>query len=37
LAHGRPVSGADEVDPRGEVVLATVALLLGRDLAQATR
>jgi Family of unknown function (DUF5682) len=34
LAHGRPVSGADEVDPRGDLVLPTVALLLGRDLAE---
>jgi Family of unknown function (DUF5682) len=31
LAHGAPVSaGMDDVDPRGDVVLPTVALLLGR-------
>jgi hypothetical protein len=36
LAHGRPVFGGDEVDPRGDLVLPTVALLLGRDLAEVT-
>ena len=34
LIGGRPVSAAAEVDPRGDLVLPTVALLLGRDLAE---